>query len=164
MLEHSSDLSSFDCLRSLRMTAGVAGCGIHRNPRHCEAEGKHCTLSPPSFMRGDVQAQRRTGGSMRYRVASTETLRRIRTAAGLPPPFGHPPHKCGGQGVRCLPLVWRLSPLNTRRLPRGFAPRNDSGGRRGCRPDRWNTPPVGVRHTLLPFISRISLGFPVNIR
>ena len=50
----------------------------------------------------------------------------------------------GGQGVRCLPLVWRLSPLNTRRLPegelprrgkrghpgvRGFAPRNDSGGR-----------------------------------
>ena len=50
-------------------------------------------------MRGDVQAQRRTGGSMRYKVTSTETLRRIRTAAGLPPPFGHPPHKCGGQGI-----------------------------------------------------------------
>ena len=34
---------------------------------------------------------------MRYKVASTATLRRIRSAAGLPPPFGHPPHKCGGQ-------------------------------------------------------------------
>ena len=73
-------------------------------------------------------------------------LRQIRSAAGLPPPFGHPPHKCGGQGVRCLPLVWRLSPLNTRRLPEGelprrgkrghpgvrrFAAHNDSGGRGG---------------------------------
>ena len=54
---------------------------------------------PPAFMRGDVQAQRRTGGSMRYRVASIATLRRIRTAAGLPPPFGHPLINAGGKGL-----------------------------------------------------------------
>ena len=65
--------------------------------------GQHSTLLPPSFTRGDVQAKRRTGGSMRYRVSTIATLRRIRTAAGLPPPFGHPPHKCGGQGYcACL--------------------------------------------------------------
>ena len=88
-------------------------------------------------MRGDVQAQRRTGGSMRYKVVSTETLRRIRTAAGLPPPFGHPPHKCGGQGdgayLRRFPYRFCVSGdcQKVRGHPgvRGFAPRNDSGGR-----------------------------------
>ena len=34
---------------------------------------------------------------MRHMVTFTVAFRRIRTAAGLPPPFGHPPHKCGGQ-------------------------------------------------------------------
>ena len=35
----------------------------------------------------------------------------------------------GGKRVRCLPLVRRFSQHSTRRLPRGFAPRNDRGGR-----------------------------------
>ena len=74
--------------------------------RKLRFEGKNCTPLPPSFMRGAVQAQRRTGGSMRYMVTFTVTFRRIRTAAGLPPPFGHPPHKCGGQGDGAY--LWRF--------------------------------------------------------
>ena len=57
-------------------------------------------------------------GFWRIRTACCESLRpRCRSVTSL---------EQGRLWVRCLP---RLSPLNTRRLPRGFAPRNDSDGR-----------------------------------
>ena len=87
------------CGRRLSLVRWSTRDSTRRLPETTTKAPKKSTIPlPPAFMRGDVQAQRRTGGSMRYRVASIATLRRIRTAAGLPPPFGHPPHKCGGQG------------------------------------------------------------------
>ena len=64
-------------------------------------EGKHRTLLPPSFTRGDG---RRLGGSRRYSGASIAAFRRIRTAADSPRPSGTPLINAGGK-VFPMPLA-----------------------------------------------------------
>ena len=60
----------------------------------------------PLIYEGGCPSAAQDRGSMRHMVTSTVAFRRIRIAAGLPPPFGHPPHKCGGQGDGAY--LWRI--------------------------------------------------------
>ena len=83
------------------------------------------TAPKASLVKGRWPSASEVGGGRQQALPSIAILRRIRTAAGLPPPFGHPPHKCGGQGD-CAYL--RASP---------FAQDDKSGGTAKKRPRFW---------------------------
>ena len=85
---------------------------IRTDHPHCHCEGRSpvaislysvaitwvSTAPKASLVKGRWPSVSEVGGGRQQALPSIAILRRIRTAAGLPPPFGHPPHKCGGQG------------------------------------------------------------------
>ena len=123
----------------------------------------HCTLLPPSFMRGDVQAERRTGGSMRHGGPSIATFRRIRTAADSPRPSGTPLINAGGKiFFRCRWHRWDVEDAGPYDLPKMYVLCVGAGLPDG--PGIWaaGTNAIAVRRcnkTTAPFLIRCGGAF-----